>query len=63
MAKTGKKQGVMVAFHLPEELVRKLDRMAKENLETRATFVRRIVLAEMKRRDQDATANKNEDGQ
>lgn len=63
MAKTRIKQGLMVAFHLPRDLVRILDRMAGENLETRATFVRRIVLAEMKRQGHDVTANKNGDGQ
>ena len=62
MAKTGKQKSVLVAFDFPHDLARQLDKMASENLEPRATMVRRIVLAEMKRRGY-ATTNRKEDEQ
>lgn len=40
---------IQVAFQLPSELVKVIDRIAGADLETRAAWCRRVVLAELRK--------------
>lgn len=40
---------IQVSFQLPSELVKAIDRIASADLETRAAWCRRVVLAELRK--------------